>query len=127
CLRLHGAATFLSPRLILATTGDQALLALIRPGGVTLRRLATGLAHDHLMEFVLSRDRVSAFALGSCGYAGGLSVVRVKAPFSSPTKIPRSAVTGADGLGLCGERGTLDGSVLVLTQTRQPVPDPGRP
>jgi len=73
---------------------------------------------NHLMEFGIAADVGRLYAVGSCGYTGGLAAVDLST--RETTVFAPSRTPGA----ICGERIAAlgDGSLLVVAKTEWPVP-----
>jgi hypothetical protein len=112
CLSLHGSVRTLGGEL-LATTGEGPLLRLA-PDGRVLRRYDLGLEGNHVMEFAVSGDGTEAAVLGSCGYAGGLSLVDLGSG--------ARRVVGRERKTICGERVAYAGPLLAIARNPFPVP-----
>jgi hypothetical protein len=121
CFHLvHGNMEPLGDELV-AATGDFGFIR-VGPDGTTSGRWDAGLEGNHLTDFTLDRAEGRVYAVGSCGYAGGFSVVdlasdrvRVLVPPASPPAP------------VCGERTALaPGSLLVVGKTERPSPIPGK-
>lgn len=108
CLPLHGGIAPYGAG-VLATTGEGPLV-LLDLDGRRLRSWPTLLPGNHLLTFALDRSGKTAFLLGSCGYAGGISAARLS---GGTTRLAGGAV--------CGERiaQLRDGLLLVASN---PVP-----
>jgi hypothetical protein len=110
CLRAHGAIAPLGRNLFIAT-GSPGIWKIDLRGRV-LARLNTRLGGNHLMQFALDPERQEVDAIGSCGYAGGLSRVSLEGG---------SAVVFRHGV--CGERVALgEWPLAVVAKTARPVP-----
>ena len=72
---VHGSIQAYGDGLVAATGGEELLLLTV-DGRVT-RRLTTGLAGNHLMEFDVDDERDVVYAIGPCGYTGGLARVAI--------------------------------------------------
>lgn len=73
------------------------------------------------MEFALASDAGLLYAVGSCGYVGGLAVVDLGSQETSVLAVAHS---------FCGERIAVlrDASLVVVGKTGRPVPtlEPGQ-
>lgn len=117
CFGTHGAFALRDGQLI-AAAGEAPWLALDPVTGVTRRQFDMRLEGNHLMEFGIAPSAGRLYAVGSCGYTGGLAAVDLA---SGVTRVVVPARTrGA----LCGERvaAVADGSLLVVAVTGLPVP-----
>jgi hypothetical protein len=121
CFRLvHGNMEPFRDGLV-AATGDFGFIQL-EPDGTISGRWDAGLEGNHLTEFTLDRGEGRIYAVGSCGYAGGFSVVdlasdrvRVLVPPASPPAP------------VCGERITpAPGSLFIVGKIERPEPSPGK-
>lgn len=118
CVRVHGNVADLGNDQLLAATGDQTLIQVNLAGSVA-RSFDTKLAGNHLMEFTLTADKRAAYAVGPCGYAGGLARIDlVTGRVATLWQRPRH---------MCGARIAVDAAGrLFVTRTRRVVPDPTR-
>jgi hypothetical protein len=75
----------------------------------------TGLSNNHVMDFFVDSDESHLYAVGSCGYRGGLSVVDLR------TK--ETQVFGLGAYNICGDKvvETLT-SKLVIAKALRPAP-----
>jgi hypothetical protein len=124
CLRwAHGEVAF-NGRRVVATTGTPPNIAVESLHGRLLETFASQLPNNHLMTMLVDDSTQQVFALGSCGYVGGLSAVdlrtggvrRLAPELNNPgAVIPRTAA--------CGERmvGAGAGHFLVA---QNPIPVP---
>jgi hypothetical protein len=101
--------------------GQYAGRACIALHGNEQRRLDPRLPRNHLMEFALDRRRGLLYAVGSCGYAGGLSETNLAGG--------RARVLERSGdRRICGERiAVASPSLLAIARTEVPVPEPHAP
>jgi hypothetical protein len=83
---------------VLATRGDHPSIVELDGRGRVTRTWNTGLAGNHLTEFTIDSTRGRAFAVGSCGYTGGLSYVELS---SGRVHV---LVGSRPGRAVCGER-----------------------
>jgi hypothetical protein len=124
---VHGDVVAVGDRL-LATTGDAQRVEELTLDGRVLRRWASGLAGNHLMELAVDAAG-RAYAIGSCGYAGGLSVIDLDTGPARPLAAPVAGggLAGAPPT-VCGERieAGLRG-LLVVAKRGRPVPTPQSP
>jgi hypothetical protein len=110
----------------LAATGSPTIEQITDSGRV-IKRWETGLAGNHLMEFAVQESAQRLYALGSCGYVGGLSVVDLAAGRTNRLAPPIRRTPGSEKLGpeaVCGERIELLDGLLAIARTARPVPDP---
>jgi hypothetical protein len=128
CLRVHGAVEARGVRL-LATAGEPPYILELRANGRVVRTLDSGLAGNHLMEFALDPDRSLLYAVGSCGYTGGLSRLDLEsgtiALFGYPA--PRDVDIDGSRSGICGERVSVGSALVAVAKTQRPVPTVDRP
>jgi len=66
------------------------------------------------MEFAVSEDGREASVIGSCGYAGGLSLVDLTSG--------EHRVLGRESKAICGERVAYAGPLLAVARNAFPVP-----
>lgn len=102
---------------VLATTGTPPKLVESRLDGHVIRTLTTGLVGDHLMEMELADG--AAYAIGSCGYTGGLSRIELRLGTHRILAAPRSGGTSGT---ICGERIAAAGGELAIAHNPFPVP-----
>jgi hypothetical protein len=110
---------------VIASTGDGRRLLHLSYGGAITGQWDPALSGNHLVEFAAD-DRV-LYAVGSCGYRGGLSEVkpgtgrvRVLAPPGPSGPVGREPIGAGT---ICGERVTLPADGLVaVAQIPTPVP-----
>lgn len=123
CLHLHGGIEPLVGR-VLAATGSPLIWTLDLRGRV-LARMDTQLSGNHLMQIALNVNRTKVFAIGSCGYSGGLSVHLLATgavrTFGHPAPTPRTPTELREGI--CGERIAAGSRFVVIGKTHRPVPD----
>jgi hypothetical protein len=120
CIALHGNVEAYAGRLV-AATGDGRTMLVLDRDGKELRRLDPRLPRNHLMEFALDRRRGLLYAVGSCGYAGGLSETSLASGRARVLERPGDRR-------ICGERiAVASPSLLAIGRTGLPVPDPGAP
>lgn len=118
CLgRVHGSIEVYDGGL-LATTGGARIIRLDRRGRV-VRTWRSRVPRNHLMQFALDRKRDRLYAIGSCGYSGGLSRIDLKTGRARVTGYPSSNSRDS----VCGERVALGPKSLVAAaRNPQPVP-----
>jgi hypothetical protein len=98
CLEVHGNVEPLG-RGVIGASGEGPLRRFDGVGHL-VREYVIGLPHNHLMEFALSPDLRRAYAIGSCLYSGGLSIIDIA---RARTHVARAA--GLHGpTAICGER-----------------------
>jgi DNA-binding beta-propeller fold protein YncE len=118
CFRTHGSFALGNDDLF-AATGEPVVFALDPSTGARRSDYDMRLDGNHLMEFAIAPTVGRLYAVGSCGYTGGLSVADLA---THQTEIlSASRALGAP----CGERIAVldDGSLLVVAKTARPVPD----
>jgi hypothetical protein len=117
CFRTHGSFALRDGELI-AATGEAPWVDLDPMTGVLRGQFDLRLEGNHLMEFGIATGTGRLFAVGSCGYAGGLASVDL-ATRQTQVLAP-SRTLGA----ICGERIVAlgNGSLLVIAKTALPVP-----
>jgi DNA-binding beta-propeller fold protein YncE len=116
CFRTHGAFVLHFGELI-AAAGDG--LVLLDPvTGAQRAQVDFKLEGNHLMEFGIAVGARRAYAVGSCGYSGGLATVDLATEETRVLAPSRSAGV------ICGERIAAldDGSLLVIARTAIPAP-----
>jgi hypothetical protein len=126
---VHGDIILASGRL-LATTGDPRQVEAWTLDGRLRARWDSGLSGNHLTELAVNAATRRLYAIGSCGYTGGLSVIdldRGRARrLAAPT--PGGGGAGAPQPPICGERiETGPGDLLSVARTSRPVPNPQSP
>jgi hypothetical protein len=115
CLNLHGDVAAYGGH-VLATTGDGPVVELDL-AGATVRRFDPRIPGNHLIEFALDRVSRRLLVIGSCGYAGGLSLIDLRSG--------RARVLGYRHR-ICGERvAPASGRVAVVAANQLPVPEGG--
>jgi DNA-binding beta-propeller fold protein YncE len=114
CMGLpHGHVLALSDE-VLAATGHPSVIAVDREGAV-VRRIDTGLAGNHLMDFALDPSGTRLYAVGSCGYVPGFAALDL----SSGSRLAHSRARA-----VCGERITaVSATRVVVGKTALPQPD----
>jgi hypothetical protein len=106
CIATHGDIEFWSDAL-LAATGEGPL----RSYGSDLRVLREydpQLPRNHLMEFTVAGD--TAYAVGPCGYSGGLSAIDLR---SGRTRVVVAAGS-REATTVCGWRVAAAGAIVVV-------------
>lgn len=120
CLRTHGGFLVAGEHII-ATTGEPEILVLSLDGQVQAT-YDTKLVGNHLMEFAIDGQMHRLYALGPCGYLGGVSVLPLLtsgAPQATATVFVPA---------VCGERLTIvTPGRIAVTETRVTVPTPTIP
>jgi len=137
CLRTHGGF-ILDNGELLAATGTRIIVAVDETGAIKYG-LDTYLEGNHLMEFVVDKEVGRLYAVGSCGYTGGFSVldirrdsrpaavtqdgIHLQSPPPPPQVfVPPRAPDGPRTPVPCGERLTLGANGLVVVgRTEKPV------
>ncbi len=130
CTFAHGAFFQMGDRLF-AATGRPGILEY--ESGVLDRVFDTQLEGNHLMKFAVDRERQGIYAVGSCDYAGGLSVLKLSdggqranmnadgrswQVLGNPVPKPQIFIKNRE---ICGERIAVeDGSLIVVAQTHGP-------
>lgn len=106
--QVHGRIRAYGYGLVAATGGEEMLLLSV-DGRVT-GRLDTQLAGNHLMEFDVDDARHRIYAIGPCGYTGGLAVI------GGTTRLIRPPGGPIDER-LCGDRVVVvdDGDAVAVT------------
>lgn len=127
CINSHGSFVFYKNSLLTAT-GEEPILQHTQQGKL-LGAFDAGLQGNHLMEIALDVHNQQLYAVGSCGYVGGVTRINLEKPGSLESMSdtwkatpypPRRLAPRA----VCGERLALsrDGSKLVIGVTARPVP-----
>jgi hypothetical protein len=119
CFRTHGSFALHDGELI-AATGEAPWVDLDPITGVLRGQFNLQLEGNHLMEFDIATDIGRLYAVGSCGYTGGLAVVDLSTRQTQVLAPSRTAGV------ICGERivALRNGSLLVIAKTALPVPSP---
>jgi hypothetical protein len=119
CIQGHGDVELYAGGLLAATGGEY--IEELDQTGTVRRMLSTRLAGNHLMEFVVDGPTQRLYAVGPCGYTGGVSVVDIRTG--------RTRVLARPGdTAVCGERSALGPrSLLVVGNTAVTVPQAGIP
>ena len=118
CIEIHGRIEPYGDELVAATGDGRSILVLDREGR-RMRNLDPGLAGNHLMEFALDRTRGLLYAVGSCGYAGGLAEVTISSGRRRLLERPRNRR-------ICGERIVVASPILLaIAAPPRPVPSTG--
>lgn len=118
CLgRVHGSVAVYEDGVV-AATGEGPIIQIDRQGRIA-RAWKTRIPRNHLMQFALDRKRELLYAIGSCGYRGGLSRIDLKSGRSRVMGYPSSSASS----GLCGERIALGPESLVAVASN-PLPVP---
>ena len=118
CFRTHGSFTLRDGELF-AATGGSPVLVLDPVTGAQRGQYDLQLEGNHLMEFAIPAAGGGLYAVGSCGYTGGLAAVDLATGRTRVLVQPRTL--GA----ICGERiaALSDGSRLVVAKTAIPAPN----
>ncbi|MEW6637952.1 MAG: hypothetical protein AB1425_14195 [Actinomycetota bacterium] len=129
CIPAHGDVEAYGDRLLTATSDPPRIVETGREGEIT-REWDTKLEGNHMADFVVDDGADRLYALGSCGYTGGLSridlgtrqvepLVPTQAGLDRPSERERA---------VCGERMALGtGSLLVVGKTARVVPQAEMP
>lgn len=128
CMDSHGGFAVYKDGLLTATGGSRVLE--IAGNGKVRQAFDTGLDGNHLLEFTIDANQSRLYAVGSCGYVPGFSVVDLERG-GSPVAADPEFRFGTDRKppllfkgGICGERLTLaSNDLLILAKTGKPVPD----
>jgi hypothetical protein len=118
CLgRVHGSVAVYEDGVV-AATGEGPIIQIDRRGRIA-RAWKSRIPGNHLMQFALDRKRRLLYAIGSCGYRGGLSRIDLKSGRSRVTGYPSSSSSG----GVCGERIAIGPkSLIAVASNPTPVP-----
>jgi hypothetical protein len=118
CLgRVHGSVAIYEDGVV-AATGEGPIIQIDGRGRIT-RAWKSRIPRNHLMQFALDRKRGLLYAIGSCGYRGGLSRIDVKSGRSRVVGYPSSSASS----GICGERIAVGPESLVAVASNpRPVP-----
>jgi hypothetical protein len=141
CINAHGSFIPYRDGFLIAT-GTNVVLD-VDTGGKIRKGFDTQLNGNHLTEFIANTAAGQIYAVGSCGYAGGFSVLDLATGGAPVTPThngwqwqtnpkPPQILSVAGGRGrdtvLCGERLALGpGSLLVIGKTTKPVATSGIP
>jgi len=117
CFPTHGSFALRDGELI-AAVGEAPWVVLDPITGAVHGQFDMRLEGNHLMEFGIAADVGRLYAVGSCGYTGGLAAVDLST--RETTVFAPSRTPGA----ICGERIAAlgNGSLLVVAKTEWPVP-----
>ncbi len=122
CIPAHSGAETYRGR-ILVTPGDSPWVEERTRRGELVRKWDTKLEGNHMLDLALGAREDRLYALGSCGYRGGLSMVELK---TNEVKVLAPTLPGVDFARerlVCGERLVVGpGSLLVVGKTAQAVP-----
>jgi DNA-binding beta-propeller fold protein YncE len=116
CIKAHGDVEAGPGGTYIATTGEGDLLE-FDADGRQLRAFDPTLPGNHLMEFAVDPDGRFLYPVGSCGYAGGLSVISLA---NAQTHVLVAARTPA-GAAVCGSRISAGHGVLAIARTDEPA------
>lgn len=108
-----------------ATTGTPPMIIEVQIDGSVTRKWDTRLGNNHLVEFALDLPRDTVYAVGSCGYTGGLSAINLTRGYVRVLVHPSSGgfiTESSRASGVCGERLAVTGNTLVIGQNARPVP-----
>lgn len=112
CLGLHGDVAFREHNLV-ATTGEGPLVERARDDRL-VRSWPPKLPRNHLTHFTLDNPSRRAVVLGSCGYAGGISVISLDSASTKVIGYPEK---------LCGEAASFaEPELLAVARNALPVP-----
>lgn len=115
--RVHGSVAVYEGGVV-AATGEAPIIQIDRRGRM-VQSWKSGIPGNHLMQFALDRKGRVLYALGSCGYRGGLSRIDLESGRSRVTGYRTSRASG----GVCGERLALGPeSLIVVASNPTPVP-----
>jgi hypothetical protein len=118
CIEIHGRIEPYGGKL-LAATGDGSSILVLDREGRRLRNLDPRLKGNHLMEFTLDRRQGLLYAVGSCGYAGGLAEATIASGRRRLLERPRN-------LRICGDRIVVASpTLLAIAAPPRPVPAAG--
>jgi hypothetical protein len=119
CIPGHGDVETYGESILVAT-GTPRITEIDR-GGEVLRSLQTGLEGNHLMRFAVDADGGYLYAVGSCGYSGGLSRLDLETGRANELA-PEGFAPTVNNL-LCGEGVDIGpDSLVVVAKTERPVP-----
>jgi hypothetical protein len=119
CLEGHGKVALVDGRLYVATGGP---LIYEYVNGERVSSVNTLLNGNHLTEFAVDSSTNRLFAIGSCGYTGGLSATDLTTKKTSLIVAP-SPGNGARPASPCGERIILGArDDLIVAHLPRPVP-----
>ena len=117
CFRTHGAFA-LRGGILIAAAGESPVMELDSVTGLVRGQYDLHLVGNHLMEFGIAVDVDRLYAVGSCGYSGGLAVADLPTHQTQILAPPRTRDV------ICGERIAAlgNGTILVVLRTAAPVP-----
>lgn len=116
---VHGAVVGYGDGAVAAT--GQPVLVLLDASGAILREFDTRLAGNHLMEFAVDPAGHRIYALGPCGYTGGLSQVDIDRGAVTVVRPPRSPEVRYDDT-MCGDRvAVIDDARVIVTADRRAI------
>lgn len=108
---------------MLAATGDAQRVEELTIDGRIIGQWDSGLPGNHLMEVGFDAEAGRLYAIGSCGYAGGLSTIDLHTDqvrrLASPAG-PRNPDTSLPLSFICGERIEAGLGGLVVARLRGP-------
>lgn len=118
CFVTHGSFALTDTTLV-ASMAEAPLAALDPLTGQRRDEYDLKLEGNHMAEFAIASGVGRIYAVGSCGYTGGLAKVDLATRQTEVLVAPRSIG------GVCGERIVAldDGSLLVVAKTVKSVPD----
>jgi hypothetical protein len=101
----------------LATSGidtEDGLISQCSPDGNLLRKFHLGIGQGFLNDFALDRANGRLYAVGSCGYTGGMAALSLETGQAAVLVPPRGGYPGAAG-DVCGQRIALEspGEIVV--------------
>lgn len=120
CIAAHGNIEFYRGGLLVAE-GSPPWILQIDTAGTVRRELHTRLHGNHRLEFALDRSSGRVYAVGSCVYAGGLSVLDLR------TEKARLLAREDAPYGVCGERLVLGPAHLLIVAETAEIPANGLP
>jgi outer membrane protein assembly factor BamB len=123
CIRAaHGGFARYLDGLLVATGTN--VIHRVNASGTTAEDFDTGLKNNHLMEFALDTAADKLYAVGSCDYVPGFSVVDLK---DGTVFVKQSAPGPPSSTTVCGERLAIGpNNLIVVAQTQMSVPNAGR-
>jgi hypothetical protein len=127
CIPAHSGVEAYGDR-ILVTPGDSPWIEERTREGELVRKWDTKQEGNHMLDLALDAREGRLYALGSCGYRGGLSRIDLK---TNEVKVLAPSLPGVDFARerlVCGERVVVGpGSLLVVGKTAQAIPQAGIP
>jgi hypothetical protein len=117
----HGTVRFFGSAIV-ATTGTPAAVVEARTDGSVLATVPAKLAGDHLTELALDVRNRRVYALGSCGYTGGLSMIDLRSKTARVLARPNPHGAISSARPVCGDRIALLGrGRIALAQNFPPM------